>query len=186
MKQKRTGGTIWIRRRWGAKFRLIQYTFKEAWRQRLKKRPGAKVLSVVPDYRSSPAARMINRYFIEPILDAIAGEDVLLQDKLDLLFSTQTRDIVMALTTEDVKMPGVLWNPDDNTIRVPLTREASFPRGTPLFIRIDDTMPNRIDIENAEVPDLIFQLTREEYLGILPKLTEITGCNHRLHMKQGS
>lgn len=151
-----------------------------------------KFYKMFPTNRNSPEFRMILKYFIEPLaadptfqtIDAETGavNDLPLKEKLDIIFCAKTRDIIPAVFMETVKMPGKVWNPNDGTFRWPTTSEAKFQKGTPVFIRIDETMPDRIDIEHAHKEDLIFSLTRVEYQSILDHIREYCGKQRRLEV----
>jgi hypothetical protein len=69
---------------------------------------------------------------------------------------------------------------EDGTFRPPTIREANFSKGSPIYIRMDSTMRDRIDIEKAQFPGIVFSLTRAEYYGILHNIEEITKCNNLL------
>lgn len=132
----------------------------------------------------SQAFKKIQKHFIEPIVrSSLWSENMSIKDRLEVLFNTNTRDIVPAIVTQDFKMPGVVLDPKATTLtrtRPPLVSEAHFPKGTPIFVRIDDNMPDRIDIENCETEDLMFSLTKLEYKSIINKIEELDGCDYRL------
>lgn len=135
-----------------------------------------------PMDRDSQDFKAIQKLFIEPIIRCPDwSEDISIKDRLDIIFCVNTRDIVPAIVLTDIMMPGRVIDLEKSTIfRPPTTSEASFPKGTPIFVRLDDTMPDRIDIENCEKPDLMFSLTRAEYKSIIYKIEELDGCDYRL------
>lgn len=135
-----------------------------------------------PPDRYSKEFKLIQKYFIEPMVRCRDfSENMSIKDRLDVIFNVHTRDIVPAIVTEDFQMPGRVLDTELVTkYRPPLVSEAHFPRGTPIFVRLDDNMPDRIDIENAETEDLMFSLNRLEYKSIIFKIEELDGCDYRL------
>lgn len=135
-----------------------------------------------PMDRESQDFKAIQKLFIEPIIRYTDwSEKLSLKDRIDIIFNVYTRDIVPAIVVDDFVMPGLVVDVERSVInRPPTTSEANFPKGTPVFVRIDDNMPDRIDIENCETPDLMFSLTRAQYKSIIHKLEELDGCDYRL------
>lgn len=135
-----------------------------------------------PQDRESKDFKLIQKYFIEPLVRLQDwAENMSIKDRLDIIFNVHTRDIVPAIVTEDLIMPGLVLDTERLVkFRPPINVENKFPKGTPIFVRLDDTMPDRIDIENCETPDLMFSLTRAEYKSIIDKIEELDGCDYRL------
>lgn len=141
-------------------------------------------LSIMPPIDQSPELSDIVTWFILPWFTKEHLPTLTLKEQLALFFNVTSRDVVMAAVVKAIpKMPGYIID-KDGTRRPPINEEAHFPRGTPLFVRIDDNMPDRIDIENAEKPDLVFHLTKDQYKTILDSIKEITGCNYKLDPPQ--
>lgn len=134
----------------------------------------------LPSSKESPAFNKIVKWFVEPLFKKDHLPTLPITEKLDILFNTHTRDIVPAVVCKYIKMPGNVWTEDGGTLRPPTVSEANFPIGTPVFVRIDDLMPNRIDIESCEKPGLVFWLTSDQYKTIIDSLREVLGCNYRL------
>lgn len=136
-------------------------------------------VKLFPDYKKSKEAQKIYKWFLEKLMNHIPSE-LSLERRLEILFLAQQRRIATAyVVTHIEKMPGLVIQ-EDGQFRWPLVLEAKFQQGTPIFVRMDSKMPDRIDIEKASVPGLMFSLTRAEYLSILPNIGEITGCNNLL------
>lgn len=138
--------------------------------------------SFLPMPRESEAFNRIQKYFIEPLIRSPHwSEEITLKERLEIIFNVNSRDIVPAICREDIKMPGKVLDTDRaSKYREPINKENIFAKGTPIFVRIDDNMPDRIDVENCETEDLMFSLTRAEYKTILYKIEELDGCDYRL------
>jgi hypothetical protein len=143
-----------------------------------KSKKGPKV--ALPSAKESPVFNKFVKWFVEPLFSKGHFPSLPATEKLDILFNTHTRDIVPAVVCKYIKMPGNVWTEDGGLFRPPTVSEANFPVGTPVFVRIDDMMPNRIDIESCEKPGLVFWLTSDQYKTIIDSLKEILGCNYRL------
>jgi hypothetical protein len=142
-------------------------------------RPGGRPKNILPSYRTSWEFQTIFRDFLLPFFDALTP-DLPLKDKAELLFCSSTRDVVLAVLTKNTDMPGRLWNTGEGTYRPATVLERKFLAGTPVYVRLDDTMPDRVDIECGATPEFIFSLTKVEYLSIVGVLEEVNKCNHRL------
>jgi hypothetical protein len=152
--------------------------------------------NLLPNTRTSKSFRDLMRYFFIPLMNGIedsandintgslaAAHQSLIADKLALIFGTHYRDIVMAAAIEDFTMLGKQWRtPDQPNDQVPPElMAAKVLKGTPLMIRIDTRMPDRIDVERCDSVDgIVFTLTKVQYQHILPHISEITKANHRL------
>lgn len=149
-------------------------------RTRLKKYKGpGRPPKIFPRYTYSPEAKNLYNWFFKKLMEHISPDLAFLR-RLDILFLANQRRVVMAYCVNDIKcMPGMLIQ-EDQTFRPPTVREAKFTRGAPLFIRMDSTMPDRIDIEKAQFPGIVFCLTSSEYASIVHNLEEITRCNNLL------
>lgn len=156
--------------------------------------------------RVSPFFKNILRYFIEPLVRSMdLGEEpddkMNYGERISFLMGASYRDVVMAVAIEPFQMPGRKWgdvdgeNPSDLIPGGPM--DTRILKGTPLMVRIDERMPNRIDIERCDdskivgidkngnpvrerQPTRIFSLTNSEYKTIYTKLKEIAGLNERL------
>jgi hypothetical protein len=142
---------------------------------------------LIPTLNSSYSFRQLLRYFIAPLVNAMdLGSDpdqkMTLEERVAFLFGTKHREILMAVAAVDFKMPGLVWvdeNPAD--MAYPSVRQAQISKGTPLMIRMDEMMPERIDIEICNTTQgTMFSLTNAEYRSILANLTEIAGNNVKL------
>lgn len=149
-------------------------------RVRKKRDDGQCSTTLLPLVRNSPEFRDIVKYFIEPLADATCLSGFSMQRKLDIIFGSEHRDVVPAVAIARFVMPGAVWNSEDGSFRAPTTSEANIPVGAPLFIRIDDRMPERIDIQVLEKEELIFSLNSVEYKSIIQNFREINGCHYRL------
>jgi hypothetical protein len=145
-----------------------------------KSKVAGKPLHMFPSLRESVEFKKIVKYFIEPLMDQPSMKNLSLEERLDLIFCVSTRDIVPAVLIEEIpRMPGLVAQLD-GVRRPPTVSEAKFPKGCPVFVRIDDKNKLKVEIENCEKPDLLFELTIVEYKSIINKLREIEGCNYRL------
>lgn len=148
-------------------------------RVRLKRYKGpGRPPNIFPIFSRSPEAKKLYKWFFKKLIDHIPKEIDFMR-RLEILFLSNQRRVALAYCVNEVKMPGLLIQ-EDGTFRPPTTREQSFSRGSPIFIRLDATMPDRIDIEKAQFPGIVFVLTRAEYYGILHNLEEITKCSKLL------
>lgn len=143
--------------------------------------------NLIPNRRTSKEYRNLMAYFIMPLVNAMdLGDDptekMSFQDRIAFLLGEKHRDIVMAVATQDFKVQGLYWRDETPGDMIPPeTINARILRGAPLMVRIDERMPDRIDIERCDVEEpAVYTLTRLQYTNILPFLKEITGCNERL------
>lgn len=154
------------------------YRTKEVKVETLPKKTG-RPLKLFPAYKRSQEAQKIYKWFLKKLMEHIPQE-FNLERRLEILFLANQRRIVTAyVVTHIEKMPGIVLQ-EDGQFRWPLILEAKFQQGTPIFVRIDSKMPDRIDIEKASQPGLLFTLTKNEYLSILSNIGEVTGCNELL------
>lgn len=148
-------------------------------RVRLKKYVGpGRPPKIFPIFSRSPEAKKIYKWFFKKLMNHISTSFEFMR-RLEILFLANQRRVVLAYCVHEVKMPGLVIL-EDGTFRYPTVREAFFSIGSPVFIRMDSTMPDRIDIEKAQFPGLVFCLTRAEYYGILHNIEEITKCSKLL------
>ena len=135
--------------------------------------------NIFPRFSKSPEAKKLYKWFFKKLMSHIPTELEFMR-RLEILFLSNQRRVTMAYCVNEInKMPGLLIQ-EDGTFRPPTTREQKFSKGSPIFIRMDSTMPNRIDIEKAQFPGIVFVLTSIEYNSILHNLEEITRCNKLL------
>lgn len=154
------------------------YSTKTVSINKLPKKHG-RPLKLFPSYKNSQEAQKIYKWFLKKLMNHIPVE-FNFERRLEILFLATQRRIVTAYITNHIeKMPGLIIQ-EDGQFRWPLVSEAKFQQGTPIFVRIDSKMPDRIDIEKASHPGLIFTLTNSEYTSIMSNIGEITGCNELL------
>lgn len=157
---------------------LKNYRTKNVKVEKLPKKTG-RPLKLFPAYKNSHDAQKIYKWFLKKLMEHIPIE-FSLERRVEILFLARQRRIVTAYVTGHIeKMPGIVLQ-EDGQFRWPLVSEAKFQQGTPIFVRIDSKMPDRIDIEKASIPGLIFTLTKNEYYSILSNIGEVTGCNEIL------
>lgn len=138
-----------------------------------------------PKIENSTEFKAMVKWFFEPLTSSpeFNGYDLSIADRISYIMHEKTRDIVLAVADRDFKMPGKFWDSRDGSQRWPTVSEAKIREGTPLFVRIDDTMPERIDIQvgNSYPEDLCFALTKSEYTSIVLNIKEVEGCNYKLN-----
>lgn len=146
----------------------------------LAKKQEGRPLLLFPSIKNSPEFRNILKWFIMPLIDLQQFYEIPIEQRLDVIFCTATRDIVPAVCIDEVRMPGQV-KLEDGSFRFPTTSEAKFAKGCPVFVRIDDTIKEFVEVESCEKPGLLFQLSALEYKAcVRSKLREIEGCNYRL------
>jgi len=165
------------------------------------RRSGPKpILHVKPSQTSKLGATSeqtaLRELFLEPLINYIraavdrqllAGitatdaSNTTLKDCLHIIFGVKYRDIVPCRALNAFKMLGLAWG-DAGILDAtrPDARQASVKKGAAMFVRIDERMPNRIDIElihKGKHNSTMFTLTNEEYRQILPDLKAIDGVH---------
>ncbi len=127
------------------------------------------------------------KYFFVPLVNALdlgddPSEKMSFADRITFIFGANHRDVIMAIATQNFIMPGVMWledNPAELVNGGPL--DTRILKGTTLMVRIDERMPDRIDIERCDTKEgLTFLLTRAQYESIYKHMKEVAGCNERL------
>lgn len=113
----------------------------------------------------------ICKLFIKPIIEAEPMNELLLEEKLELIFSTNTRQIITFCAIEYFKIPGF----------VPY-QERSEPvnfnikAGDLLWVRVDVRTPNLVDIESLK-NNCTYRLTAAQYAYILDgKIERLSPC----------
>lgn len=107
------------------------------------------------------------------------------EEKLEVFFGTKVRDIVPCYALMDFKINGLLQLPGE--MRPPLISEQTIPFGTPLFVRIDERTPDRVDVQPfmpGFPEDAFFNLTAIEFKVILPAIGVIGNDHKRLTGKK--
>ena len=154
-----------------------------------RKPPKAKITSVDPSYEQNAIKRLFISPLIKYLMQAserynLAGitstqaTDKPLKECLETIFGTMYRDIVPARATKSFAMPGLMWG-DAGLVDAakPTTDQAHIRVEAALFVRIDERMPNRIDIELAVGEHgRMFTLSNVEYRSIRPYLKELERC----------
>jgi hypothetical protein len=118
----------------------------------------------------SPAFELIKDMFIVPLVmfEGFNNMDMDFTDRLDFVLHKNSREITLAKAKYPFTMPGVVWHPGE--WRWPLKNETTIPVGCPLMIRTDYNMPDRIDVERCDMEGVVFNLKKEEFINILPRL----------------
>lgn len=136
---------------------------------------------VLPSIRYSEEFKQIVDYFINPLIKEMSHsskEDAVLE-----LLSVKYRDIVLAVADVSFTMTGMVWDTTSTDQRMPTIVESKIHQGTTLLVRLDERMPERIDIERPD-KNIIFSLTNSEYSLIYKYIKEVTGCDIRLEPPQ--
>lgn len=103
----------------------------------------------------------IKDLFIYPLLIIEEWGEMDFQERLEYILHRKGRDVLFAKAKIEFNIRGRVWCAGE--YRQPLTHERHVLPGTPLIIRTDETMPERIDIERTDKEDLFFSLTSVEY-----------------------
>ena len=137
--------------------------------------------------KSSKAYEALLRYFFVPLVNALElgdepNEKMSFSDRINFIFGSSHRDVVLAIATVNFTMPGVMWVQDQVTeLLAPGPMDARILVGTTLAVRIDERTPDRIDIERCDSEKgVTFTLTKSQYLVIYKYMREVAGCNERL------
>lgn len=151
------------------------YEYKEKGRRRVKNLHDFSAY-LPPPSRSKEYRKMMDLFF-GPLFNLPSLDRLSMEERKELIFGTKHRDIIGVVSVDNFKMPGMVVNVGE--WRTPTFREQNISTGTLLLVRIDERMPDRIDIEILD-KDLVFHLTYYEYKSIRHFLKELCGCNEKL------
>ncbi len=115
-----------------------------------------------------PEVRAIFEWFIKPFGDHFTPglDERGLEANLEAFFNTRTRSVDLYRATCDFVMPGKIQH-EHPTIYVSGTKNRGIKLGDGVVVRVDDTMPDRIDAEWNEV---VFLLNAAEWTTVKEKL----------------
>ena len=143
--------------------------------------------NMMPRRTAGKVFKELLRYFFIPLVNAMdLGDDpsdkMGFAERIAFIFGAAHRDVVLAVATQEFKMPGLMWheeNPGEMITCGPV--ESRILVGTTLMVRLDERMPDRIDVERCdEKHGTVFTLTKPQYETIYKYLREVAGCNERL------
>lgn len=97
------------------------------------------------------------------------------KESLELIFGVMYRDLIDAVVVEDVKLMGLVWGRSGLLDAVPIG--VLLTKGTELIVRIDERMPNRVDVEDVAA-EKMYTLTKFEYEQIFTKLKDMRRWNN--------
>jgi len=171
--------TIRRRQRLRPKIKLNSLDHKMEARKRARKsgKSKARRRKVLPSTRNSPEFIKLVKFIFGPIVATM--NDGTLETSINKIFSVKYRDVILGVASSDFTMPGLVWGLNSGDMRFPLTSESKIKKGIPLIVRIDEAMPDRIDIERAD-KNIVFSLTNQEYSLIYKHINEVYGCDTRL------
>lgn len=111
-------------------------------------------------YRSATFNRILELFFL-PILTIPELETISMDEKLEMLFDTDKRQIITFVSNRAFTIPGFVPYPErpgNITFRI--------QRHDTLWVRVDLNAPDAIDIESAK-NNVVYRLTSKQYASIL-------------------
>ena len=121
--------------------------------------------------KSAKSFHKICRLFIKPIIESEPMEELSIEEKLELVFATNMRQIITFCAVESFKIPGF----------IPYQERAeavnfNIKAGDLLWVRVDVRTPNLVDIESLK-NNCTYRLTSAQYAYILDgKIERLSPC----------